>query len=64
MYKTGRPGQYQARITVNKKEIYLGCSTSLEDAIAMRKAAEKEYYEPIIKDAIEAGDFIPHEKEN
>ena len=64
VYKTGAPGCYQARITVNKKEIYLGSSTSLEDTIAMRKAAEKEYYEPIINDAIKAGDFVPQEKEN
>lgn len=64
VYKTGGPGRYQARITVNKKEIYLGSSTSLDDAIAMRKNAEKEYYEPIIKDAIKAGDFMPNKKED
>ena len=33
-----------ARITVNKKHIYLGCYDNLEEAIEVRKKAEEKYF--------------------
>lgn len=53
--KTGVPGVYlsggrkdsmvyQARISVDKKEIYLGASRDFEKVVALRKEAEAKYY--------------------
>ena len=53
--KTGVPGvylsggrkvgdTYQARISVDKKEIYLGASRDLAKVVALRKEAEAKYY--------------------
>ena len=36
--------RWQARIMHNQKEIYLGCFTDIEDAVAARKAGEKLYW--------------------
>lgn len=39
-----RRNKWIARITINGKDIYLGSFTNLEDAIAVRKEAERKYY--------------------
>ena len=39
---------YQARITVRGKTVYLGTFSTLEEAAAARKAAEIEYFKPIV----------------
>lgn len=40
---------YEAQITVNKKEIYLGYYHTLDEAIMVRKKAEEKYHLPIIE---------------
>jgi len=42
-----RYGSWQAKITVNKKEISLGSFPSIELAAQARKAAEEKYYQQI-----------------
>ena len=47
VYKTGgnnKSEYYQARIVVYGKEKYLGAFKTIEDALAIRKKAEEEYY--------------------
>lgn len=47
VYKTGGHNNivlYQARIVVNNKERYLGAFKTIEEALALRKEAEKKYY--------------------
>lgn len=44
-------GKYMAKITVDQKTIYLGIYQTLEEAISVRKAAEKKYF----------GEFVFHE---
>ena len=39
-----KTGRWKARITVNYKDIHLGYFTSFEDAVAVRKQAEKDYF--------------------
>lgn len=41
--------RYEVTITVKGKRIYLGAYKNIEDAIAARKAAEIEYFEPYIQ---------------
>ena len=36
-------GRYGARITANKQNIWLGTFDALEEAVAVRKAAERKY---------------------
>lgn len=38
------PPRYRAQISVNGKQIHLGCFGSLEDAKQARKAAEQHYF--------------------
>ena len=47
VYKTGGNNKgdfYQARIVVDKKELYLGVFKTIEQALAVRKEAEEKYY--------------------
>lgn len=47
VYKTGGNNKgefYQARIVVDKKEMYLGVFKTIEQALAVRKEAEEKYY--------------------
>lgn len=44
--------KWQARITVNKKEITLGSFTDLNDAVNARQEAEKKYYQPLFDSMI------------
>ena len=37
-------GRYRAYITVDRKQISLGCYDDISDAIAARKAAEQRYF--------------------
>lgn len=48
-----RNGKYRAYITVDRKQIGLGYFDSIDDAIAVRKAAEKKYFEDRQKKADE-----------
>nr|WP_321303361.1 hypothetical protein [uncultured Trichococcus sp.] len=41
--------RYEVTITVKGKRIYLGGYKNIEDAIAARKAAEAQYFDPYIK---------------
>ena len=43
VWPTSTPGQWRASITINRKNIHLGCFDSLEAATAVRKAAEVDY---------------------
>lgn len=43
VYFNKRKGSYQAFINVDKRPKYLGSSKNFEKAVALRKAAEKEY---------------------
>lgn len=51
VHKRIRKGReyYEAYITVNGKRKYIGVSTDIEKAVAMRKHAEEEYHGPYIK---------------
>lgn len=42
-------GLWEAYISVHRKRIFLGRYGNKEDAIKARKAAEEEYYEPLIQ---------------
>jgi hypothetical protein len=42
--KITKSNKYKARITVNFKEIHLGCFNTLDEAICARKNAELKYY--------------------
>lgn len=44
VYLDKKYGKYEARISVNKKEIYLGYFYDIEDAALARKNAELKYY--------------------
>lgn len=41
--------RYEVSITIKGKRIYLGAYKNIEDAIAARKAAEIEYFDPYIQ---------------
>ena len=41
--------RYEVSITVKGKRIYLGSYKDIDDAVAARKAAEAQYFEPYIK---------------
>lgn len=51
IYKRNRNGRitYEPHITIKGKRKYLGVFKNLDDAIAARKLAEKEYHDPYIK---------------
>lgn len=40
--------KYVARICISRKQIRLGCYSSLEKAIQVRKEAEEKYFKPIL----------------
>lgn len=41
-----KQGKYRAYITINRKQISLGCFASLDDAVKARKAGEEKYLAP------------------
>lgn len=43
VYFNKRKGSYQAFINVDKKQVYLGSSKNLDEAVKMRREAEREY---------------------
>lgn len=43
VYFNKRKGSYQAFINVDKKQVYLGSSRNLDEAVKMRREAEREY---------------------
>lgn len=43
-----REGRWKACITFQRRQIYLGRFTNLEDAAAARKAAEEKYFSPVL----------------
>lgn len=51
--KGKQAGMFGARLTCQGVDHFLGNFTSLSDAIAARKAAEKKYFEPLIEKARE-----------
>lgn len=55
-----RGGYYRAYITVNRKQIFLGCFDNLDEAKAARKAAEIKYF----TDRQEAADKIRQKMKN
>lgn len=44
VYYNRKKDSYQSFINVNKQTVYLGTSKSFEEAVALRKDAEKEYW--------------------
>lgn len=50
-------GTYRAYITINRKQIYLGSFSTIEEAVKARKAAEEKYFAPCRKivDKIKSG---------
>ena len=50
VYWNGRDNTWVARISVQGRRIYLGSYAKLDDAVAARKAAEDQYYAPIIEE--------------
>lgn len=45
-----KTGKWRATIGYKGKQIYLGEYADIQDAIAARKAGEKEYFEPVLRE--------------